>query len=529
MNNEWISEHCFTKTGNLNNRVCLDSWWINRNLSNQLNYIHQTCQYLDPKATITEKLFNIFHDLKEKPRCKMCTNYTTFRNFKDGYRSCCSIQCSTKDPKRNLKISLNTSIETKKLAKLKTKATNLKRYGVEWTSKINVPKCKKTKLARYGSENYTNIEKRNNTMIQRYGTTNNNLIPSKKQKTKETQLQNGTLSYDLVIKEKFIELASKFNQREISSITGMQEQTIRKYYKKWNIHPTYPKSHCNSLGQTDIVNYIKALIPNINIEENNRKAIKPKHLDIYLPDYKLAIEYNGVFWHADNNITENFNKNKHLTKTELCNALGIRLIQIWSTEWRDKPDICKSIINNALGLSQIIYARKTIVQQISKEEYKQFMDENHIQGYVHADKCIGLYYNNTLVSAIGIAHSRYNKQYKFELVRAATKIGYNVIGGLSKLLKNSGYKEIFTYCDKRLFQGSGYEKVGFKFLYNTKPNYYYIEASTDKLLSRLKFQKHKLEKFFGSVDHNLTEKEIMKSHGWFQLYDCGNSAWVINF
>ena len=46
---------------------------------------------------------------------------------------------------------------------------------------------------------------------------------------------------------------------------------------------------------------------------NDRLIIKPKELDIYLPDVKLAFEFNGLYSH--NEITKS--KNYHLNKTEL--------------------------------------------------------------------------------------------------------------------------------------------------------------------------------------------------------------------
>ena len=34
------------------------------------------------------------------------------------------------------------------------------------------------------------------------------------------------------------------------------------------------------------------------IVENCRNIIKPYELDIYIPKKKIAIEYNGIYWHS---------------------------------------------------------------------------------------------------------------------------------------------------------------------------------------------------------------------------------------
>ena len=59
------------------------------------------------------------------------------------------------------------------------------------------------------------------------------------------------------------------------------------------------------------------------------REINPKELDIYIPDLKLAIEYNGTYWHAEerqNNIYI------HREKSISCHNLNIRLIHIFEFE-----------------------------------------------------------------------------------------------------------------------------------------------------------------------------------------------------
>ena len=70
---------------------------------------------------------------------------------------------------------------------------------------------------------------------------------------------------------------------------------------------------------------------------NDRKTLFPKELDIYLQDYKIAIENNGMYWHSDDQY-------KHINKLKLCTDNNIRLLQFWDYQWLFKTDICKSII-----------------------------------------------------------------------------------------------------------------------------------------------------------------------------------------
>lgn len=52
-----------------------------------------------------------------------------------------------------------------------------------------------------------------------------------------------------------------------------------------------------------------------------------KELDVYIPDLKIAIEYDGAYWHSDVN---NYFKYKE------CRKQGIRLIHIIENTWLQK-------------------------------------------------------------------------------------------------------------------------------------------------------------------------------------------------
>ena len=100
-----------------------------------------------------------------------------------------------------------------------------------------------------------------------------------------------------------------------------------------------------------------------------RKIISPLELDIYIPDLKIAIEFNGVFFHAIENGTD---INYHLNKSLMCRNQNIRLIHIYEFENFDeqkqllkdlilgqdnypKNDFNKNNFNNKIPKPKIIY------------------------------------------------------------------------------------------------------------------------------------------------------------------------------
>ncbi|MBR4316364.1 MAG: hypothetical protein IKP65_05310 [Alphaproteobacteria bacterium] len=72
------------------------------------------------------------------------------------------------------------------------------------------------------------------------------------------------------------------------------------------------------------MDFIKSIYP-YDIIENDKTMIKPYELDIYIPEKQVAIEFDGIYWHNE----ENKPKNYHLMKTELCEEKGIHLIHIF--------------------------------------------------------------------------------------------------------------------------------------------------------------------------------------------------------
>ena len=251
--------------------------------------------------------------------------------------------------------------------------------------------------------------------------------------------------------------------------------------------------------------------------------IKPLEIDIYLPEYNLAIEYNGSYWHSSK-LKDKF---YHLNKTKLCRDKEIDLIHIFEYEWTDfrKQCIIKDIILNKIGRSKTIYARKCIIKEVSIKDKNNFLEDNHLKGKDKSKIKLGLYYNDELVQIVTFGKPRFNKKYDWELIRSCTLSGYHVIGGFSKLIKffsKNNSINVISYCDLAKFNGNGYLKTGFKHINNSDPNYVWIKC-TD-ILSRYKTMKHKLNLILSNFNSDLTEDENMSINGWLKVYDCGNQV-----
>lgn len=285
----------------------------------------------------------------------------------------------------------------------------------------------------------------------------------------------------------------------------------------------YPKDELASIKESELASFIKELTN--NVELNSRNLIGGKEIDIYLPDYRIGIEFNGLYWHSD------MFKDKlyHYNKTKECSENNISLIHIWEDDWINKKDIVKSIIKNKLGLiSNKIYARNCKIEIISNSESNLFLDENHIQGSTNASICISLKYNNEIVSLMTFGKRRINSKLQMELIRFCNKKDTVVVGSASKLfnffIKNNEFDKITSYSDRSIFSGSLYKNLGFINDGETSLNYYWTDLN--KRYHRFNFNKRKLIKI--GYDPQKTEDEIMKEIGYYKIWSCGQIRWIFN-
>lgn len=283
-------------------------------------------------------------------------------------------------------------------------------------------------------------------------------------------------------------------------------------------------------GKSSLELQVKDFIKSLNLEfkSNDRTIIAPKELDIIIPSHNLAIEFNGLYWHSE---LAGKGRNYHLDKTKECNKAGYNVIHIFEHQWINRQEIIKDIIKKRLGIVENkVFARKCEIREVETSQAREFIETNHLQGYASATYKLGLYYENELISIMTFGKSRYDKNCDWELIRFANKLGHNVIGGASKILKhfrkqNTG--SIISYCDISIFSGNLYKDLGFIYSHNAKPNYFYFDNMLN-VYSRVMFQKHKLKDKLINFDPSKSEWENMVENKFNRYWDCGNAVYILN-
>lgn len=263
-----------------------------------------------------------------------------------------------------------------------------------------------------------------------------------------------------------------------------------------------------SQGEIEISMFLEEI--GVEHETSNRTLLEGnQEVDLYMPNEKVAIEYNGLYWHS-----EQMGKNSkyHLDKTQKLAEKGIRLIHIFEDEWVKNKDLVKRKLSHILNKSTLkrVFARKLQVKRIGTKEAKVFLENNHIQGFCMFSQGFGLYEGEELVSLMTFGKNRFTKDGGLELIRYATS--KNVVGGFSKLLtsfkrENPEVTSLISYSDKRWSVGNVYEKNGFIKVGESQPSYFYFKGSILERYHRTIFQKHKLSALLQHFDPSKTESE----------------------
>ena len=316
--------------------------------------------------------------------------------------------------------------------------------------------------------------------------------------------------------------------QQLSRALGVNPSYMSHICTMYNLYDTVQKNSGKSQLELDLYNYIKSIY-NGDVIQHDRSLLKGKELDIYIPDKKLAIEFNGTYWHCD----ELVGKNYHQEKSIECIQHGVQLIHIFEYEWlKDyKQNLIKQLLKDKLCESKIYYARQLSIKEVTKKDEEEFLNKYHIQGFSGSKTAIGLYDNNELLSIMTFGVPRFDRSADCELIRMCFKAGISIVGGAERMLKHyiDTYKplSIISYCDLAKFNGNSYFRLGFTTSKEnlTSPNYVWVSPDRNEVLPRYQTQKQKLVNL-GLDAYGDTEDEIMKNLEYLKIYDSGNLKFI---
>ncbi len=489
----------------INNR---NEKYIEKYFNNIFQYIQQ--KYTDSELSLKAKIYIEYLKI-DTPKCH-CGKYTKFLNFKEGFRKYCSPKCQSNS----------------KEVKERRKKTNIEKYGFENPMKNDGVR-----------------QKLNDSIINKYGVDNISKLDYIKDKVRETnRLKHG---YDHPSQNPKNKKSLSLNMTRINKTSNVDKNKIYVYNKikkiglkliditstssykilcntcdnNFEIHKNMLNDRisnkntictiCNPIrSASNYQNLLQEYISEIytgNIIRNTRSIIKGE-LDIYLPDLKIAFEFNGSYWHSDIFKSNTY----HFDKTNKCFDKGVQLIHIWEDQWLNKNDILKSKISNILDNNIKIYSHECEIREINNEIYNNFLNINYLDEYndTNTEHKYGLYHNNILVCVISF---NYNEGI-IEICKFCNILYHYIIDGFSKLIekiiKDNQPNEIIYYVNRCWSIEESYDKIGFKLESICEPNYFYIKNNE-------RFNIYDIEQKLEDIEKNK----------YYRLYDSGSLKYIL--
>lgn len=405
--------------------------------------------------------------------------------------------------------------------------TNRERYGKDWYSQTD--ECKQSIVStcrrKYGVNNA--------------GKVGSFLVDKMSDPSKLSNLMSFKEDPDRFVSEHFKDLPTLAQLGELCGVRDSSiGQLVDRIGRRDLVRYTY------STMEDDVYQFLTEFIEPTKIYRNTFKVITPYELDVYIPEYKFAIECNPTITH--NSSIPGFSSGDspkpisyHKMKSDMCRSQGIFLFHIFGYDWNHHKDVCKSMIRSLLGHTNNRYfARNLTIKEVSASDSSLFLDANHRQGRVNSKIRLGLYDKDELVSLMTFSKMRTtigtgkdNLSECWELSRFCSKIDCSVVGGASKLFKHfcKIYQpsRIRSFSDNAHTKGSLYGLLGFHEIRRSDPGYVWVNLKSDRAYARNNAQKKNIKQFLNDpeIDLSKTEREIMIEHGFVQVYDSGTITW----
>jgi very-short-patch-repair endonuclease len=521
-----------------------------RLLEDEKRLVIESTNSITPEGTKT-RTFNkrcacFVLGIQEDKVCKICSSPIPFVDFKTYIKQiyCCR-ECRIKDV-AHININANKALTGNKDVVLRREKTLQERYGIKNAMHSNTIKQerKERSLIKYGVSSplhtETSKEKRRQTCLERYGYSNH---LTKLQQDRQPKIN---IKYDSLLclsnitpcfkREEYVGIINNENGSTINYPFACKKchQQFYKHLASWSRIDTCP--YCDEAENTyeDIIEtFLKK--HHIDFTKHDRHLLKGREIDFLIPDKKICIEIDGLYYHSSKFITD---KKYHLDKTIKCEEAGFKLIHIFGDEILNTKAL-HTRLRSILNLNKIkINARDCYVSNITQQQKTLFLNKYHLQGdCIGSSINLGLFYKGRLISVMCFGLCRASlgstsKEGQYELYRFCCMNNITIRGGANKLFKhfirNNNFHEIVSFCDLRYSSVTSnfYTKLGFKLSHVSQPNYWIVAGN--KRYHRYGYRKSVLNKKLKTFNPELTERENLHNNRLYVIYDCGNIRYVYN-
>ena len=274
--------------------------------------------------SFSEKLYKYKNNVISPPTCIHCNiNKTKFISITKGYGKICSKVCASRS---NIVKGIESARSQE--SKDKRKESCLVRYGVDCSAQTKKSIDSLNDFININGHPLKDIDNRSK------------LVKSRKKKFIERCVSGSRLPED-IIPLFDIESFGGINKKYPFKCKECNSEFSAHF--AWGLIPYCKKCHPNSKWEEELMCDIKTYYSG-KLSINDQQVLpKNRELDFYFPELKKAVELNGSYWHSNKNGKV---KDYHSSKQDMCDRLGIKLIQIYEFDWIEDVKYIKNNIKN---------------------------------------------------------------------------------------------------------------------------------------------------------------------------------------
>jgi len=224
--------------------------------------------------------------------------------------------------------------------------------------------------------------------------------------------------------------------------------------------------------ELELREYVASVLPEgARLRASDKSVIAGRYeLDIYLPDYQHAFEFNGVYWHSDAVLRD---KDRHRKKFLEAEGVGVVLVQVWEDDWTSKKDTVRAEIKSRLDVLPL--RGRVTTHDISADEAHGLLSSVSVRGFSPATRYLGLFCGSSLVATLGV-DDRLPK-WKITCIGSRVNLSESVgallrglIGDDPDTARKIVFTDVLTYPVGHLFEKNGFVRTStsaakFSYLY----------------------------------------------------------------
>ena len=274
------------------------------------------------------------------------------------------------------------------------------------------------------------------------------------------------------------------------NITPIYVQDIAYYSKEESVKAITKFRNCAKSHRTSsLENGIKNILSENNVEfVENTKPFKspdtnrPLELDIVIPLKKVAIEFDGIYYHSEGMLMRayNYNDEKVLKlwnhnyyKTELGEQIDLQVLHIRDVDFikNHKTPQINSLINRfTLPPNTLLFDYE--IKEVDYKESLKFHKDNSIFNSEDFDKSFGLYQDNEVIQLVSLKENKivnYSVNNYVILTKDEEKIIFDWL--------KKKFKKVSAEFIRDVYPTKYIERLGFKIKEKMLPTYEYAFKS----------------------------------------------------